>query len=72
MKRRLILLLFMVSMAGYAQHKTQVLDTDIRTLRMRYMIEALAPSGTVSRPYLILPENGVIDGSEAENTLEIS
>ena len=62
----------MVSMAGYAQHKTQVLDTDIRTLRMRYMIEALAPSGTVSRPYLILPENGVIDGSEAENTLEIS
>ncbi len=72
MKRRLILLLLMVSMAGYAQHKTQVLDTDIRTLRMRYMIEALAPSGTVSRPYLILPENGVIDGSEAENTLEIS
>ena len=72
MKRRLILLLFMVSMAGYAQHETQVLDTDIRTLRMRYMIEALAPSGTVSRPYLILPENGVIDGSEAENTLEIS
>ena len=72
MKRRLILLLFMVSMAGYAQHKTQVLDTDIRTLRMRYMIEALAPSGTVSRPYLILPESGVIDGSEAENTLEIS
>lgn len=72
MKRRLILLLFMVPMAGYAQHKTQVLDTDIRTLRMRYMIEALAPSGTVSRPYLILPENGVIDGSEAENTLEIS
>ncbi|MEE0921344.1 MAG: DUF5103 domain-containing protein [Paludibacteraceae bacterium] len=72
MKRRLILLLFMVSMAGYAQHETQVLDTDIRTLRMRYMIEALVPSGTVSRPYLILPENGVIDGSEAENTLEIS
>ena len=72
MKRRLILLLLMVSMAGYAQHKTQVLDTNIRTLRMRYMIEALAPSGTVSRPYLILPENGVIDGSEAENTLEIS
>ena len=72
MKRRLILLLFMVSMAGYAQHKTQVLDTDIRTLRMRYMIEALDPSGTVSRPYLILPENGVINGSEAENTLEIS
>ena len=39
---------------------------------MRYLIEALEPSGHVSRPYLILPENGVIDGSEEENTLEIS
>ena len=72
MKRRLILLLLLVSMVGYAQHRTQVMDSDIRTLRMRYMIEALEPSGTVSRPYLVLPESGVIDGSEAENTLEIS
>ena len=72
MKRRLILLLLMVSIAGYAQHRTQVLDSDIRTLRMRYMIEALEPSGTVSRPYLVLPESGVIDGSDEENALEIS
>ena len=72
MKRRLILLLLMVSIAGYAQHRTQVMDSDIRTLRMRYLMEALEPSGHVSRPYLVLPENGVIDGSEAENTLEIS
>ena len=72
MKSRLILLLLMVSIAGYAQHRTQVLDSDIRTLRVRYMIEALEPSGTVSRPYLVLPESGVIDGSEDENTLEIS
>ena len=72
MKRRLILLLLLVSMVGYAQHRTQVMDSDIRTLRMRYMIEALEPSGTVNRPYLVLPESGVIDGSEAENTLEIS
>ena len=72
MKRRLILLLLLVSMVGYAQHRTQVLDSDIRTLRMRYMIEALEPSGTVGRPYLVLPESGLIDGSEAENTLEIS
>lgn len=72
MKRRLILLLLMVSIAGYAQHRTQVLDSDIRTLRMRYMIEALEPSGMVSRPYLVLPESGVIDGSDEENALEIS
>lgn len=72
MKRRLILLLLMVSIAGYAQHRTQVLDSDIRTLRMRYIIEALEPSGTVSRPYLVLPESGVIDGSDEENALEIS
>ena len=72
MKRRLILLLLLVSMVGYAQHRTQVMDSDIRTLRMRYMSEALESSGTVSRPYLILPGSGVIDGSEADNTLEIS
>ena len=65
-------MLLMVSIAGYAQHRTQVLDSDIRTLRMRYMIEALEPSGTVSRPYLVLPESGVIDGSDEENALEIS
>ena len=72
MKRILILLLLVVAMAGYAQHRTQVLDNDIRTLRMRYMIEALEPSGMVSRSYLVLPENGIIDGSDATNTLEIS
>ncbi|MBR5854120.1 MAG: DUF5103 domain-containing protein, partial [Paludibacteraceae bacterium] len=43
-----------------------------RTLRMRYMVEAMEPSGNVSRPYLVLPESGVIDGSADENTLEIS
>ncbi len=72
MKGRLIILLLVVAMAGYAQHRTQVLDSDIRTLRMRYVIETLEPSGMVSRPYLVLPENGIIDGSEDENTLEIS
>lgn len=55
-----------------AQHRTQVLHPDLRTLRMRYMIDALEPKGMVQRPYLILPESGVIDGSEADNTLEIS
>ena len=59
-------------MSSPAQHSTQVLNNDIRTLRMRYMTEALEPSGHVSRPYLVLPEHGVIDGSDPENTLEIS
>ena len=73
MKRSIIfILLLVVAIGSHAQHRTQVLDSDIRTLRMRYMTEALEPSGTVSRPYLVLPESGVIDGSEDENTLEIS
>lgn len=55
-----------------AQHRTQVLHLSIRTLRARYMSEALEPSGTVSRPYLVLPESGALDGSDAENSLEVS
>jgi hypothetical protein len=35
-------------------------------------MEASEPSGNPSRPYLVLPESGVIDGSEEDNTLEIS
>ena len=72
MRRIWIVILLLMAVGSQAQHKTQVLDSDIRTLRMRYMIEALEPSGHVSRPYLVLPESGIIDGSEAENTLEIS
>ena len=59
-------------MAGYAQHLTQIINPNIRTLRTRYLSEALEPSGTVNRPYLVLPTNGVIDGSDIENTFEIS
>ena len=72
MRRIWIGILLVMAMGSQAQHRTQVLDSDIRTLRMRYMIEALEPSGTVSRPYLVLPESGVIDGSDEENALEIS
>ncbi len=72
MRRIWIGILLVMAMGSHAQHRTQVLDSDIRTLRMRYMIEALEPSGTVSRPYLVLPESGVIDGSDEENVLEIS
>ena len=72
MRRIWILILLVMAMVSQAQHRTQVLDSDIRTLRMRYVSEAIEPMGTISRPYLVLPESGVIDGSEAENTLEIS
>ena len=67
-----IYILLLLGLEVHAQYHTQILDSDIRTLRMRYMKEAMEPSSTVSRPYLVLPESGVIDGSEAENTLEIS
>lgn len=59
-------------MIGYAQHITQTIHPNIRTLRSRYLSEALEPIGIISRPYLVLPANGVIDGSDIENTLEIS
>ena len=72
MRRIWIVILLIMAIGSQAQHRTQVMDSGIRTLRMRYMIEALEPSGMVSRPYLVLTESGVIDGSEAENTLEIS
>ena len=72
MKRRLIYVLLMVQFVVQAQHRTSVFDADIRTLRMRYMVEAIEPTGSVSRPYLVLPESGIIDGSDEENTLEIS
>lgn len=72
MRRIWIVILLALAMGSQAQHRTQVMDSDLRTLRMRYMIEALEPSGNVSRPYLVLPESGVIDGSEVENALEIS
>lgn len=73
MKRILFIFIALLNtLVFYAQYRTQVLNSSIRTLRMRYLSEALEPSGNAIRPYLILPENGVIDGSEVENTLEIS
>ena len=72
MRRIWIVILLVMAMGSQAQYSTQVLDRDIRTLRVRYLIEALEPSGNVSRPYLVLPESGVIDGSDETNTLEVS
>ena len=50
-----------------AQYQTCIYDTQVRTLRVQYLDE----SSKLQRPILLL-ENGVIDGSDPKNTLEIS
>lgn len=54
-----------------AQYSTQIVDPNIRTLRVQYLSEAIEPSGNPQRPYLVL-KDGVVDGMDADNTLEIS
>lgn len=71
MKLHLTFILFLFGLTAQAQHVTKILSTNIRTLRARYLSEALEPNGNPQRPYLLL-QDGVVDGSEAENTLEIS
>ena len=61
-----------IAIASYAQHHTSTIDPTIRTMRVRYLSEAIEPSGHVQRAYLVLPETGVIDGSDKTNTLELS
>ena len=68
----LLLFLLIITTGVQAQHLTQVIDPDIRTLRVRYLSDAIEPSGQVARPYLVLDETGVIDGADEQNTLEIS
>lgn len=73
MKRRHIILLAICWVVGLqAQHTTRAIDTNIRTLRVRMLSEVIEANGMVQRPYLVLGENGIIDGTEPENTLEIS
>lgn len=67
-----IYILLLLGLEVHAQYHTQILDSNICTLRMRYVMEASESSGNLSRPYLVLPESGVIDGSEEDNMLEIS
>ena len=72
MKKGIIVLLLAICVSSYAQHLTGTANPNIRTLRVRYLSEALSPSGNLQRPYLVLPESGVIDGSDEKNTLEFS
>lgn len=67
-----ILLLLFGNLFLHAQYMTGTNDPNIRTLRVRYMHEAIDPSGDVQRPYLVLDESGVIDGNDEQNTLEFS
>lgn len=72
MRLYIAVILLCFGIGAHAQHSTQTLNPNIRTLRVRYVREALEPTGVVERPYLVLPESGVVDGSDADNTLEIS
>ena len=72
MKIKAVLILFLyIAINAHAQHTASTFDPNVRTLRVRYLSEALEPSGNPQRPYLIL-KDGVVDGSEEDNTLEIS
>ena len=57
-KIALILVIFMCSMSAFGQTSTKIFNEHIRTLR-------------VERQFLVL-DNGVVDGSDEENTLHIS
>ena len=53
--------------SGTEVYATRILKNEIKTLRVRY-----AEGNTLERPFLVLPKDGVIDGSEGMNTLDIS
>ena len=65
----IILLFFCVG--GQAQYFTRALVPSIRTLRARYLNEAIESQGYVQRPFLVL-DGGILDGNDTRNALEIS
>ena len=68
------ILLFLISIVAtvHAQNVLGATDPSIRSMRVRYLSEAIEPSGNLQRAYLVLDERGVIDGSDEQNTLEFS
>ncbi|MCQ2346828.1 MAG: DUF5103 domain-containing protein [Paludibacteraceae bacterium] len=58
--------LLLVSLPVAAQYQTQILQPNVKTLRLQYLDHSV-----LQRPYLVL-KDGIIDGSEPDNTLEIS
>lgn len=72
MRKRIVILLcslWFVVCGGVcmAQYQTQIFDPNVRTLRVRYADE----NAPLQRPVLVL-EDGVVDGMDGMNTLEIS
>lgn len=69
---QVLMLLAMLCVAGavYPQYRTQIADPHIHTLRVQYASEEDA-NGQVERPFLVLTD-GVVDGSDSGNTLEVS
>lgn len=61
------LLLPTLCAAGTEVYATRILNNEIKTLRVRY-----AEGNTLERPFLVLPVEGVLDGSDPTNTLDIS
>jgi len=74
--RNVIILLSLISSLSIAQaqvYQTQTIGNTIRSLRMRTMAQAQASERQdPTRVYLTLPSDGIIDGSDPSNTLEIS
>ena len=67
--RKIVLIAFILLSItiGYAQYCTQIYQKSVRTLRVRYAEE----NALLQRPVLFL-KNGVVDGTDGMNTLEIS
>ena len=61
-----VILLFLISIVAtvHAQNVLGATDPSIRSMRVRYLSEAIEPSGNLQRAYLVLDERGVIDGSD--------
>ena len=53
--------------AAAPAYQTNIHQSDIRTLQVHY-----ANGQTLARPFLILPEQGIIDGSDENNSLVVS
>lgn len=53
--------------SGTEIYQTRIFKDEIKTLRVQY-----AEHPVLQRPYLTLPEDGYLDGSDGRNTLDIS
>lgn len=72
MMKKVLLLVFLMPTFLYAGEVTRVLNRHIASLRVQYLSEALSDTKyDPVRPFLTLTGE-LIDGSEPENTLEIS